>query len=84
MPVKYSSEEPEVYLPLEKLDKCAVCKKSDARLMTCGSCAEVSACLLLWNSLSNKICKVIYCSQECQKKDWKLHKADCGVFFYQP
>lgn len=24
------------------------------------------------------VCKKLYCSRECQKKDWKLHKAECG------
>lgn len=24
------------------------------------------------------VCKKLYCSRECQKKDWKQHKIDCG------
>ncbi|KAF8956506.1 hypothetical protein BDZ97DRAFT_1851217 [Flammula alnicola] len=53
-----------IYLPLEKLDKCAVCQRgqdADVKLRWCISCGEI-----------------LYCSTECQKKDWKAHKSSCG------
>ncbi|KAJ3502101.1 hypothetical protein NLJ89_g9040 [Agrocybe chaxingu] len=57
-------EDPEyarkIYLPLDKLDKCAVCAKTQG-LKWCVSCGEI-----------------LYCSVECQKKDWKSHKSKCG------
>ncbi|KDQ17207.1 hypothetical protein BOTBODRAFT_144128 [Botryobasidium botryosum FD-172 SS1] len=49
----------EVILPLQKIDKCAVCA-SKKTLRLCSACAER-----------------IYCSPECQTKDWKSHKANC-------
>ena len=30
-----------VYLPLEKLDKCSICGRTDLKLRWCMSCAEV-------------------------------------------
>ncbi|KAH7905448.1 hypothetical protein BJ138DRAFT_1175188 [Hygrophoropsis aurantiaca] len=49
-----------VYLPLNDLDKCAICEKDDS-LRLCSSCGER-----------------IYCSSECQTKDWPSHKLSCG------
>ncbi|KIM40890.1 hypothetical protein M413DRAFT_445663 [Hebeloma cylindrosporum] len=54
-----------IYLPLEKLEKCAFCRKTAKdvpKLMVCTSCSEV-----------------IYCSSACQKEDWTTHKPSCGL-----
>ncbi|KAK7691694.1 hypothetical protein QCA50_005094 [Cerrena zonata] len=49
-----------VYLPMESLGKCHVCKERPGDKL-CSACGERS-----------------YCSAECQKVDWKQHKAECG------
>ncbi|KAJ6581487.1 hypothetical protein B0H19DRAFT_1115429 [Mycena capillaripes] len=51
-----------VYLPLAKLEECALCHSVPASpLKLCAACGERA-----------------YCSQKCQKEDWTKHKPKCG------
>ena len=51
---------------LKLLNACESCGAPDAN-RTCGGCRSVKG-----------ISVVRYCTPECQKKDWKFHKLDCG------
>jgi len=51
---------------LKLLNTCESCGAPDAN-RTCGGCRPAKG-----------ICGVRYCTPECQTKDWKSHKLDCG------
>lgn len=47
--------------------KCKVCRETKEKMMRCAGCDK-------------KDIPIFYCSQKCQKKDWKKHKKHCFCF----
>jgi hypothetical protein len=69
-----------VYLPLEKLGECCVCKKKES-LRLCASCGEVNmvSVSVCFKKVIFDVFQEVYCSKECQKQQWPSHKQSCGT-----
>lgn len=68
--------------PLEKLESCDLCSGTST-LRLCSGCGEVCSQYLSSHTSRGLCVQRVYCSKECQVKDWSNHKMTCSKFYYR-